>query len=404
MSKKVLLPVGILLGGILISLLIILARPKPAEPELIEADARITVAVTQVQKSNERFTVRSQGTVSPSVEVELVAQVSGQITAVHDDFLDGQFFDNGVNLVTIDDSDYKAELSAAESRLADAKNQLAQELGRARQARREWRDLGEQNANDLFLRKPQINAAEAGVKSAEYSVQNAKLNLQRTKVNTPFAGRVNEKLVDLGQFVSRGTAIARIYATSSAEVSLAISDKQLALLDLPLTPSAQREQNLERKPQFPEVVLTAEIAGERREWQGKITRTAAFIDVNTRLHYAYAKIDDPFNLNVSINNDNDNAQSGPLIPGLFVEAEIQGKPMDGLVSFPLTALFNRDQVLLLDEKNNTLRRTIRVIQKNEDLAWAKETELPLGSRLVLEKQSLISNGDEVIPVSQISAP
>jgi hypothetical protein len=40
--------------------------------------------------------------------------------------------------------------------------------------------------------------------------------------------------VDIGQFVSRGNAVATLYASADAEVRLPIADRQLAFLNLPL--------------------------------------------------------------------------------------------------------------------------------------------------------------------------
>ncbi|MDA7852444.1 hypothetical protein N9A71_02740, partial [Porticoccaceae bacterium] len=64
----------------------------------------------------------------------------------------------------------------------------------------EWRDLGDSTANALFLRQPQLAAAEAALESARADLAKANLDLNRTSITTPFQGRIRQTFVDLGQY------------------------------------------------------------------------------------------------------------------------------------------------------------------------------------------------------------
>ena len=99
----------------------------------------------------------------------------------------------------------------------------------------EWRELGSAEANDLFLRKPQLRAAELAVTAAEADVAASKLALERTVIRAPFDGRVLQKRADVGQFVGNGTPLAQVYAIEALELRLPVSDAQLALLPDSLT-------------------------------------------------------------------------------------------------------------------------------------------------------------------------
>ena len=57
-------------------------------------------------------------------------------------------------------------MTRAKAQEARAEEQVALEQGRSRQAKREWRDLGDKTANKLFLRQPQLNAAIASLEAA----------------------------------------------------------------------------------------------------------------------------------------------------------------------------------------------------------------------------------------------
>ena len=116
------------------------------------------------------------------------SQVTGKVVSVNSEFADGGFFKKGEVLLTIERDDYEFSLARAQSALAQSQQRLAEERGRSRQARREWRELGSKEANDLFLRKPQLRAAQSAVTAAEADVSAAELALDRTVIRAPFDG------------------------------------------------------------------------------------------------------------------------------------------------------------------------------------------------------------------------
>src|SRR5690606_34720150 len=103
-------------------------------------------------------------------------------------------------------------------------------------------------------------------------------------------GRIREKFVDVGQFVTPGTVIATVYDTNVAQVRLPLTGRQVALLDLPL----HYENQSASEATGAAVLLRAGFANKMWEWQGRIVRTEANIDENSRLVYAVAEVDKPF--------------------------------------------------------------------------------------------------------------
>ena len=163
------------------------------------------------------------------------------------------------------------------------------ERPRAKQAAREWRDLGNAEANELFLRKPQLAGAEAGLRAAEADLGEARLNLSRTSISVALQRPYQRKMVDVGQYITPGTPVARVYDTDVVEVRLPLTDRQVALLDLPLN----YQDHSTSGPGAP-VTLRARFADREWEWQGRIVRTDASIDVDSRVVYAVAEVEQPF--------------------------------------------------------------------------------------------------------------
>ncbi|WP_406828773.1 efflux RND transporter periplasmic adaptor subunit [Microbulbifer sp. ARAS458-1] len=351
-----------------------LLAPKPEE-KVAEAALPPVADVVYANPGRQTLLVPSQGSVRARHEIEVVARVGGVIESVNNAFVPGGFFQQGDSLIQIEAADYRHALTRAESQVANAAATLAQEQGMAKQAQREWRDLGTKTANNLFLRKPQLAAAEAGLAAAKADRDQARLDLERTAVKAPFAGRVVETLVDIGQYVTPGTKLARIHSTGVAEVRLPLTDHQLSLLELPLGSAIENG---------PAVRVTASLAGKQREWRGQIVRTEAAIDPNSRFVYAVAQIQNPY------------AGEAPLINGLFVEAQIAGKTYDDISVLPRQALHEGGHILVLNEENQLGFRDMDLLQAVGDQVWLRG-DLAAGEKVVVSSLGYSREGMVLTP-------
>lgn len=381
---KIKLPLVILaIGGVAIAL-ILLSKPTPIpNDDLLAEPPRVKVAVQTATREQVILSATSQGTVKAKREINLVAQVSGLIVKVDKHFFDGDFFTQDTILIEIDSRDYRAALLNAKSRLAQAQRSLAEEKGRSRQARREWQDLGNKDANDLFLRTPQLLEAQSAEKYAQANVEIAELNIERTKVSVPFDGRIKDTFVNVGQFVTTGTQLAQVYDTAIAEVRLPLSDRQLALIDLPMLGTALDSN--------PAVTLSAVIGGKEHAWQGIITRTEASVDINTRLYYAIVEVVKPFEISSESNH------SAPLIPGLFVNAKIEGKKLNNVIVLPNAAIVKRTNIYTLNDKNTIELQPVTVLSKNDKRVWI-QSNIADNTAILLEKHAVVSPGTVIDPI------
>ena len=260
-------------------------------PEVVTQAPAITppgVRALAVNLETVRIPVVSQGTVRPRTETQLVPEIAGRVTWVAPSFAEGGFFEEGDVLLRLDRFDYEQAVVTARSQLAQARLRLAQEEAEAEVAQREWDALGRGDPRELTLRKPQLENARASVAAAEANVERAARDLERADVTAPYAGRVRTKNVDLGQFVTVGSAIATIYAVDVAEVGLSLPDEELAYLDLQL---AYRGTTNQRGPR---VVLSTTFAGARYEWSGRVVRTESEFDPVTRMVQVVAEVQDPY--------------------------------------------------------------------------------------------------------------
>lgn len=343
----------ILLITVLVTFAIINAMKKPETKKA--ADTTMAVLAAPARLENVQLMVSAQGEARPRTEIDLVPEVAGKVVYVSPNFIDGGIFKQGETLLQIEDSDYKVAVIRAQAGVAQAEQALVREKAEGEIARQDWEELGSGDPSALTLRKPQLQQAQATLLAAKAELQQANLQLKRTAVQAPFDGRVITKNSDLGQFVAPGARLGRIFSTDIAEVRLALTDSDLAKLDLPLAYVADSRDTA------PDVKLSAIIAGQNRVWQGKIMRTDSTYDTQTRAMYAIAEVVAPYSAGAAEGNF-------PLAPGLFVDAEIAGYQMDDVIVLPRGGLRPQNKIYVVDDQGKASIRDAVVVDTDAQRA------------------------------------
>lgn len=341
--------------------------------------AQMTVEVLPLEPKVYQVKLDSFGVVQPRTSSVVVAQASGQIRSIADNFRDGGFFEQGDILVQLDDRDHIADVKIAKASLLDAEQNLAEEKARGEQAQRDWQRLGKSGSpSDLVLRIPQLEAAKARVLSAEAQLQKAELALERTTIRAPYAGRVLAKKVDVGQVVSMNSQLADIYAVDYVEIRLPLTNLDLPLIDLPEEfRNGQESQNQSRVRFYPE-------GRDDVQWQGRVVRTEGAIDAQSQQQYVVAQIDDPYGVN---------SQAGAIKIGQYVKAEISGKILSDVMIIPVQSIYQGSYVYV-EQEGVVIRKDIALLWKNATDAIVA-TGLEFGDNLVVTPLGQVSSGTAV---------
>lgn len=375
-----LLPFFCLAFFVLLTIVLNVFKPQ-AEQRVNRPVPVMNVEVNTLAAVDYRVQIASFGTVQPRTQSELLPQVSGQITAVSPNFRDGGFFEKGEILLVIDPRDYETQVLIVESELADARLALAEEEARADQARKEWHRLGSQaQAPDLVLRKPQLMAAQARVKSMEAKLALARLSLDRTKIRAPFSGRVLTTNVDLGSVVPPSAQLATLYATDYVEIRLPIKNTDLNFIDLPEDYRFHPANAI-----LPDVEIEDRSAQPAEIWPGKIVRTEGALDSFSHQLYVIAQIDDPYGQVASARR--------PLKIGQYINAKIVGKEVKNVIVIPNAAIYQGSYVYIVRE-DILQRRDISIAWQNSKEALIAKG-LDAGEQLVLTPLGQISSGTRV---------
>jgi RND family efflux transporter MFP subunit len=376
MPKKI-IPVVIL--AVLVGLAaLVMFNPPQSERGAALKVRELAVEVVELRQQRYQLVLQSYGTVKPRTQSELVPQVSGKIIRISPNFRNGGFFEADEVLIEIDQRDYRASVNNARASLIEAQQVLVQEQAQVEQAKEDWARLGNSGKPPtLVSREPQLKAAQAKVLAAEALLDTALANLERTRIVAPYAGRMLEKKVDVGQVVSANTSLANIYAIDTIEVRLPLKNRDLAYIELPETLRvADAEQQV-----LPAVQLLSEL-GKTERWLGQVVRTESAIDAASQQLYVIAQINDPYGETAR--------DRQPLKIGQYVSAEISGRLLTEALVIPNNVIYQSSYVYLV-EQGLLRRREITIAWQNNDEALIQKG-LKAGEQLVITPLGQVASG------------
>lgn len=350
--KKAGIPILILVGAIVVMFVLISMKKQPEKEEIVTRD--FLVDAKPIELENVEFLVYSQGSVQPKNKTMLSTQVSGRVTAIADNFVEGGFFKEGDVLVELETYDYQTDLLLAEAELARAQASLDEEKARGKVAAEEWRSFNKGTPPELGLRKPQLAREEASVQAAKANLQRAQRNFDRTKIRAPYDGLVKSRNIDLGQFVTLGSQLGEVYSTDVAEVRLPLTDDDVAFL-----------ANLNTAE--PQVTLSSDVAGKNIKWQGTMVRDEAILDSRSRVIYGVVEVKDPYQLNT------ENAAKGMALRfGRFVNATITGITVDDIIVLPRNVLRLDGTILSVNEDKQIKINFVTVQRADENFVYISQ--------------------------------
>ena len=345
---KAIITIAVLLAAVAAAAGIIMSRPMPEQLTVSETTSAIR-AMTVVKESL-RLKIRSEGTVTPKTQTNVIPEIKGRVTWISPNLVVGGYFQAGDLLVTIDAADYEARTGLAQAQLLRAEAELEHKRFELQRLQTLIKDnLVSQSNLENAARAHKI--AKANVIESKINLAQAERDLSRTKITAPFEGMVRSESIDIGQFVQQGAPIASIYASDAIEVRLPIVNAQLAYLD----PANLQRGELDPAT-APMIRLTARYAGTSFVWRGQLARTEGEIDAQSRMITAVARV----------RQDNQSPDVPQLQVGAFVAAEIEGQYLNDIVRLPRAALRPNSQVLIIDGDNRLRFRAVNVLRLEND--------------------------------------
>jgi membrane fusion protein (multidrug efflux system) len=214
MFKKFLIAIGgfllvvVALGAVKMSQIKVLTSTPHVQP----ASA---VTSFEVKTVSWQPVINVIGTLAPVEGVTVAADADGIIVKIAAE--NGATVKAGDTLFELDTSVEVAQLTASEARATLAKLQL---------------DRSTELVEKSSISKSELDASTAQFSQATADVAALKATIERKHVRAPFAGRLGIRLVNLGQFVARGKALAPLQKLDPIYVNFNVPQRQLASLTI----------------------------------------------------------------------------------------------------------------------------------------------------------------------------
>jgi|TARA_Y100000385_G_C13062682_1_gene625172 RND family efflux transporter MFP subunit len=376
------MPLGIVFACIGIAAVLI-SNPRRATevpPEIVP----ISVRVIEVKEESVQLTVESQGKAQPARRVNVSANVAGPIEWVSPSLEAGGYVAEGEPLIRLELNDFQTAVARSQASVAQAEAEAtfaASDLKRIKElaSRRLASEAELQNSERLET----VSAARLA--EARANLNQAELDADRAVLRAPFNSIVASRDVELGQYVNRAQNVALLFDADRIDVRVPLAIKQLGYLDV--APGFRGEFSSDKAPS---VELSGNYGGRLYSWEGTLLRTEASIDPNSNTVQSIIRIQQP-------EADSDII---PLPVGLFVEARIQGRRLNNIITLPRSVLRNNAQVLVVDAENKMSFRDVEILRLEEERVLISAGLSP-GDLICISPIQAVTDGMTVQPVVEV---
>ena len=377
-TKKILLPIVVLLIAVGVTFVILKTRKKPEPVEVPHLGP--LVETIRLEPVTRNVVVTGTGTVQSRNEVDITPQVKGRVVTISPNLVAGGTFRKGELLFAIEDVDYQLAIDLAKANLAQAELELQRNANLARVARQEWDALhpgGQTEPDPLVVYEPQMKSAQAQREAAAANLKQAEINLQRTQVFAPFDGYVRSEQVEIGQYLAAATPVAKIVGTAQTEIAVPLPLDELVWLDIPETGGTGTGSRAD---------IELRTGGEVFRWHGLVSRALGDIDPRNRMAHIMILVKDP----VSERGKNGHLPNR-LLPGMFVKVLLHGEQLSQVFAIPRGALRDHDTVWLVKEDNTLTMSEVEII-RHEPSEVLVRSGVGVGDRLILTNLSGAAEG------------
>ena len=282
------------------------------------------------------------GTMAPVHGVTVSADLPGTVDTIT--FDSGSFVHEGDVLVKLDTRQERAQLAAMEAQRDLAKINY---------------DRMQQLVNEGVISRQDYDKSTAEQKQTEANVGEIKATIQRKTIRAPFSGILGIRQVNLGQYMSAGTAIVSLQALNPIYANFNVPQQVMSQM--------RPGQNVK--------ISTDGASGH--EYTGRVNALESTVDESTRNVQVQATLANPEN---------------KLRPGMFVQVEVGVGAQRSLFPLPASAINYAafgDSVYIVTDLKGPDGKTYRgVRQQFVKIGGARGDQIGIVSGL--------NQGDEVV--------
>ncbi len=342
------------------------------------------VAVVAIEPRSEEAAVIGYGTVRPKHQLDIIPQVSGQLTHVHENLAPGKVIAKGELLFEIASGAYEARVRQAEAeirglnaalarhdeerasldeRIATVEQMVAIEERDYNTSRKlyEQQSVGTQRDVDLVLQKylrqkdvltelksrrdmiPHLRAeTQAKLDAAQARLAQAKEDLRHTKIRCPFKARVETVGAYKSQVVTAFFSIARLIDMEAFEITVGVDPRELRWLDPSVRPASLTDGTTVDSPP---VTVRWILHDQEYTWRGFVTRFERVDEVTRTARLAVEIRDVDMESTVTAGT----VDEGPrLAIGMYCRTELPAVRLEDALLVPRHAIHDERYVYVFE--------------------------------------------------------
>ena len=230
------------------------------------------VQVAPLELRQVAYNVTAPGSIEAFQQVQITARVAGAVDRVS--FVEGQQVKQGDVLVTIETDRYQVAVDQAKAALS--KTMAAHKAAEAELARRQGAVAAHPGlvaGEEIEQYATSVTSTQADSDAAQQAVRVAQLNLRDATVRAPFAGVIQTRTVQGGQYLQPGAILGTLLQRDPLLLKF-----QLTEADAPRI--------------SPGMMVTLALRETKRTYQAKVTLVAGSADPTSHLVPVTAQIDD----------------------------------------------------------------------------------------------------------------
>lgn len=360
--------------GVAYGLMGVLSNREVPVRQMSFRESKKQVSAVPISYESREISLSGLGKVVSESAIDLVSEVQGEILRGAFPLKRGQDFSRGQLLFRINDKEARLTYYAQKSNFMTA---IAAVLPDLRvdfpDAFTKWQAYFESmNVESPLADLPEMSSPKEKVffttrdiLNQYYSLKSSEERLDKYRVRAPFSGSFVEVLQEESAVVNPGSRIARIARSNRLELEVPFKTEDLSFIKRGMAVDVRSEDGTIK-------------------WPGKVARVGSTLDPSTQT----------INLYISFNPGN-----AQLFEGQLLRAEVPGSRVKNVMEIPRHAVFNRNQVYLVQDNNRLELATIAIENIGEDNLLF--TGIPAGRMIVTQN---LLNAYENMPVSIEGVP
>lgn len=279
-----------------------------------------TVFVDTVQNRTVPIIIPANGTVTALGRTELFSEVEGVFRNSSKPFRPGQSYQRGQVLLSLDASEFAANVRSSRSELYNTITAIMPDLRLDYpELYQKWEDyLNDFDVNKNLQPLPETGSNQEkyfisgrGIVSAYYNIKNLEARLNKFTIVAPFNGVLTEALVTEGSLIRPGQKLGEFIDPTEFELEVAIRKSFSDLLQIGEKVALR---NLE----------------DTRSFEGTVSRVNSRINQDSQTIQVFINIEDP-----------------EVREGMYLEARLEARSVEDAIEIPRELLVDQSRVYVV---------------------------------------------------------